>query len=167
MLVPGLRACERVLVHSVGDLNRLKGYGLLENVTLFPHGVLDWPEPAERAASRSFRVASYGFFLPHKGLPELVTAISLLRQDGRDVRLNMVNAEYPIGESAALVAQVKDLVRQLGVGDRVDMCTDFLDDHDSLAKLDAADLIVFPYQNTGESASGAVRQSLSTGCSAS
>lgn len=163
MLVPGLRACERVLVHSVGDLNRLKGYGLLENVTLFPHGVLDWPEPAERAASRSFRVASYGFFLPHKGLPELVTAISLLRQDGRDVRLNMVNAEYPIGESAALVAQVKDLVRQLGVGDRVDMCTDFLDDHDSLAKLDAADLIVFPYQNTGESASGAVRYGLASG----
>lgn len=162
-LVPGLRACERILVHSVGDLNRLKGYGLLENVTLFPHGVLDWPEPAERAASRSFQVASYGFFLPHKGLPELVAAIDLLRKDGRDVRLNMVNAEYPIGDSAALIAQVKDLVRQLDLGDRVELCTAFLDDQDSLAKLDAADLIVFPYQNTGESASGAVRYGLASG----
>lgn len=163
IIVPALRACQRILVHSPGDLNRLKGYGLLDNVALFPHGVLDWPEPAERVPGATFRIASYGFFLPHKGLPQLVEALALLRREGRNVRLNMVNAEYPVSESTTLVAQVKALAQQLGVEELVEFCTDFLDDHDSLARLDAADLVVFPYQNTGESASGAVRYGLASG----
>jgi glycosyltransferase involved in cell wall biosynthesis len=162
-LVPELRGCDRILVHSVGDLNRLKGHGLLDNVALFPHGVLDWCEPQARPVGRTFRIASYGFFLPHKGLPQLVEAIAILRQAGRNVHLTMVNAEYPIPESAALVAEVKETVRKLGIKDQVDFCTDFLEDHDSLAQLDAADLIVFPYQNTAESASGAVRYGLVSG----
>ena len=171
LLLPGLRGCQRVLVHAPGDLNRLKHYGLLDNVTLFLHGVLDWPEPALAPASApaprkvagSFTIASYGFFLPHKGLPQLVEALALLRGQGRDVRLHMVNAEYPVGESRELVAQVRALAQALGVGDHVDLCTDFLEDHASLGRLDAADLIVFPYQNTGESSSGAVRYGLASG----
>jgi glycosyltransferase involved in cell wall biosynthesis len=163
IVVPALRACQRVLVHSVGDLNRLKGYGLVDNVALFPHGVLDWPEPALRKPSETFRIASYGFFLPHKGLPQLVEAVALLQQAGRDVRLSMVNAEYPIADSAKLVEKVRKLARELGVSERVEFCTDFLDDHESLARLDNADLIIFPYQNTGESASGAVRYGLASG----
>lgn len=163
IIVPALRACQRVLVHAPGDLNRLKGHGLLDNVALFPHGVLDWPEPAERTPDETFHIASYGFFLPHKGLPQLVEALALLHREGRKVRLHMVNAEYPVGESAALVAQVKASANELGVADLVEFCTDFLDDHDSLARLDKADLVVFPYQNTGESASGAVRYGLASG----
>lgn len=163
ILVPALRACQRVLVHAPADLNRLKRHGLLDNVTLFPHGILDWPEPAPRPAAKTFEIASYGFFLPHKGLPQLVEALALLRGEGRAVRLNMVNAEYPIAESAQLVADVKALAKRLMVDDLVDFCTDFLDDHASLGKLAASDLIVFPYQNTGESASGAVRYGLASG----
>jgi glycosyltransferase involved in cell wall biosynthesis len=163
LLVPALRGCQRVLVHAPGDLNRLKGYGLLDNVTLFPHGVLDRPEPAPRAAAGTFTIASYGFFLPHKGLPQLVEALALLRGQGRKVRLNMVNAEYPVGESRDLIAQVRALAKSLGVDDHVDLCTDFLEDEASLRRLDDADLIVFPYQNTGESASGAVRYGMASG----
>jgi glycosyltransferase involved in cell wall biosynthesis len=163
ILVPALRACQRVLVHSPADLNRLKRHRLLDNVTLFPHGILDWPEPTPRAPARTFEIASYGFFLPHKGLPQLVEAVALLHREGREVRLNMVNAEYPIADSAQLVAEVKALAQGLMVSHLVEFCTDFLDDHASLHKLNAADLVVFPYQNTGESASGAVRYGLASG----
>ena len=41
--------------------------------------------------------------------------------------------------------------------------TDFLPDHESLSALSDADLIVFPYQSTGESSSAAVRYGLATG----
>ena len=163
ILVPALRACQRILVHAPADLNRLKRHGLLDNVTLFPHGILDWPEPAPRTSGKRFEIASYGFFLPHKGLPQLVEALALLHRDGRDVRLNMVNAEYPIADSAQLVKQVKELARTLSVSHLVEFCTDFLEDEASLARLAAADLVVFPYQNTGESASGAVRYGLASG----
>ena len=163
ILVPALRACQRVLVHSPADLNRLKRHGLLDNVTLFPHGILDWPEPSPRASGKTFEIASYGFFLPHKGLPQLVEALALLHREGRDVRLKMVNAEYPIADSTKLVAEVKALARTLMVSHLVEFSTDFLDDHASLGKLNASDLVVFPYQNTGESASGAVRYGLASG----
>src|SRR5690606_8850856 len=90
-------------------------------------------------------------------------AIALLRRAGRDVRLDMVNAEYPVEESAALVAQVKASAQELGVGEHIAFCTDFLEDEESLDRLGAADLIVFPYQSTGESSSAAVRYGLATG----
>lgn len=166
ILAPALRACQRVLVHGAGDLNRLKAHGLLDNVALFPHGVLDWPPapPAPPGARRgAFLIASYGFFLPHKGLPQLVEALALLVRQGRDVRLSLVNAEYPIAESAALIAQVAASAVALEVAGRVEMVTGFLDDDDSLARLGAADLVVFPYQDTAESASGAVRYGLASG----
>ena len=132
-------------------------------MALFPHGVVDWPEAAPRAGGGTFTLASYGFFLPHKGLPQLVEALALLVRQGRDVRLSMVNAEYPIGESAALIAQVAASAAALGIAGRVEMVTAFLDDHDSLARLSEADLVVFPHQDTAESSSAAVRYGLASG----
>jgi FkbM family methyltransferase len=169
-LVPSLRRCQRILVHSVGDLNRLKALGLVDNVTLFPHGVLDWPAPIGLdsvgpavGSGRTFIVASYGFFLPHKGLLELIEATAQLRAEGLPIRLRMVNAEYPVPESAAMIAKARTMVRERGLGDAVEMCTDFLSDEASLELLASADLIVFPYQQTGESSSAAVRYGLAAG----
>lgn len=164
LIYPGLRACHRVLVHAPGDLNRLKGAGMVDNVALFLHGVVDWEAapPIAPSPSRVFTLASYGFFLPHKGLPQLVEALQLLLAQGRDVRLRMINAEYPIAQSHELVEQVKAHVLGLGLGERVDFCTEYLDDEDSLQRLGEADLVVFPYQNTGESSSAAVRYGLAS-----
>jgi glycosyltransferase involved in cell wall biosynthesis len=163
MLRDGLRACDRVLVHAIADLNRLKALDIVDNVALFPHGVLDLPEPPAPPAQTPFTVASYGFFLPHKGLPELVEAIAELGKQGKDVRLKMVNAEFPNPISRRLIDQVKARIDALAIGDRVEMITDFLSDDESLAALSDAHLVVFPYQATGESASGAVRYGMASG----
>lgn len=163
LLAASLKGCHRILVHAPGDLNRLKAIGLIDNVALFPHGVVDWPDPQPTSITSQFTIASYGFFLPHKGLPQLIDAVSLLVSSGRDIRLKMVNAEYPIAESRALIEEAKKKTAYLGLADRIVFISDFLDDHESLAELSASDLIVFPYQNTGESASGAVRYGLATG----
>jgi glycosyltransferase involved in cell wall biosynthesis len=87
-----LARCHRILVHGPGDLNRLKELGLIENVTLFPHGVREYspsltvrPPPLispPPAPDDCFTLASYGFFLPHKGLLELIEAVSLLNKSG-------------------------------------------------------------------------------------
>ncbi len=165
-----LARCQRILVHAPSDLNRLKALGLVENVALFPHGILDY-SPQQRARNdaafpskkNNFTIASYGFFLPHKGLLELIEAVALLKQWGCDVRLEMINAEYPVPESAAIVQEAKAKISMMGLGDQVRMTTNFLPDEESLALLSAADLIIFPYQETGESASGAVRYGLAVG----
>lgn len=163
LLTEALRSCSRVLVHSIADMNRLKAVGVVDNVALFPHGVLDVPELSPAADTGVFRIASYGFFLPHKGLSQLVEAVGMLVRKGLDVHLDMVNAEYPAAVSREEIEAVRQQVAELGLADRVTMETRFLSDSDSLAALAAAHAIVFPYQGTGESASGAVRYGLASG----
>lgn len=160
-----LQSCHRVLVHTPNDMNRLKTLGLDAQVTLFPHGIMDYTPPAKARTvdDRAFIVASYGFFLPHKGLLELIDAIALLKARGHQVELRMVNAEYPAPQSRALIEQARESIHRHALGDTVSICTEFLEDQDSLARLAQADLIVFPYQDTGESASGAVRYGLAAG----
>lgn len=158
-----LMRCDRILVHSVPDLNRLKAIGLIDNVALFPHGVLNYASTGSVENKSKFPlIASYGFCLPHKGLVELVQAAGLLKKQGQPIRLRLVNAEYPIAESAELVQQLKDLIKKLGIDDLVEMHSDFLEDNESLSLLSEADVVVFAYQQTGESASGAVRYGLAT-----
>lgn len=165
LLVQALKRCHRVLVHSPNDMNRLKQLGLIENVALFPHGIVEYTAPSSIRSNHAgeFFVASYGFFLPHKGLLELIDAIALLRDQGMRVRLEMVNAEYPVPESTNIIDQAKRKIQSMHLGDRVSMCTNYLSDVESLERLAQADLIVFPYQATGESASGAVRYGIASG----
>ncbi len=158
-----LALCDRLLVHSVGDLNRLKALGLTRNVTLFPHGVLDVPAlPPVRSMRDEPIIASYGFFLPNKGLPELIEAFALLRADGFKGRLRMVNAEFPAPISASMILEARRLIRERGLQSVVELHTDFLSDEQSLALLAPARMVVYPYQDTAESASGAVRYGLAS-----
>ena len=164
-----LARCHRILVHTPSDLNRLKGLGLVENVTLFPHGIRDY-EPASKESlhlntyeQKTFSIASYGFFLPHKGLLELIESVALLHQSGKKVHLKMLNAEYPIDQSTALIQKAKEQIKFFGLSDWVELSTEYLQDDESMALLTEADLIVFPYQQTNESSSAAVRNGLACG----
>ncbi|MDY6929814.1 MAG: glycosyltransferase [Pseudomonadota bacterium] len=163
-LVPAFARCQRLLVHSPNDMNRLKAHGLIENVALFPHGVLDFIPSSEQhpGQNRTFVVGSYGFFLPQKGLLELIEAIGILREQGQKVELRMFNAEYPVADSRLLIEKAREKIDEMSVGDFVTMCTDYLEDSTCLSELAKLDLIVFPYRETGESASGAVRYGLTS-----
>ncbi|MBZ9744872.1 glycosyltransferase [Mesorhizobium sp. CO1-1-7] len=161
-----LSCCHRILVHSIADMNRLKDIGLVDNVTLFPHGLIENSATPQDAARRDakgpYLLASYGFFLPHKGLHALIRAVGLLRKNGVDVRLRMVNAEYAVPQSRQLIDEARDLITNLKLDQQVELRTEFLDDQASLALLTEADLIVFPYEETGESSSAAVRHGIAT-----
>jgi O-antigen biosynthesis alpha-1,2-mannosyltransferase len=162
-----LANCHRILVHSINDLNRLKELGLVDNVTLFPHGVFNHNHHANsffgEMKKKNFMIASYGFFLPHKGLLELIEAIALLNKWGNKINLCMINSEYPDVKSAAIIKKARKKISSLGLVNQVQLTTEFLPDYKIFENLSNADLIVFPYQNTGESASGAVRYGISVG----
>lgn len=167
-IVAELRQAERLYVHTVADLNRLKEFGLVENVVLFPHGVYA-PLPADRIALRDDLglagrrvVASYGYLLPHKGIPQLIQAFTQLQARHGDLHLLLINALYPVGESAAERESCRELIQKSGCASRITMVNDYLADDEALACLSLADLIVYPYQNTEESASGAVRMGLAS-----
>lgn len=165
VLIPALARCDRVLVHTPADLNRLKGLGLVANVALLPHGVLDYSPSAVLPvkSGQVVRLASYGFFLPHKGLSELIEAVAIVRANGREVRLDMVNAEFPAPESAQAIAQARRNISMLKLDAFVEMHTEFLSENQSLQLLEKAQLVLFPYQRSGESSSGAVRYGIASG----
>lgn len=162
----GLARCQRLLVHSLADLNRLKRAGLVDNVALFPHPLWHLPPsrtPAPRTTGQGPLVASFGYCLPHKGLPEVLQAVALLRRRGQAVRLLMLNAEYPDPISTDMVNELRRQIDALGLRDTVEFRSDFVPDAEVAALLSQADLLVFAYQDTQESASGAVRHGMATG----
>jgi len=164
-----LARCDRLLVHGLADLRQLRAFGLQENVTLFPQGVLDLPRVDRETARRDLGIpedvpliATYGFLLPHKGTEQIIEALALIRRRKPEARLLMVNALYPVHLSNEQLQKCRAAIDRLGLGDAVTLITDFLRDEQSLQLLRCADLIVFPYQDTGESSSAAVRAGLSS-----
>ncbi len=162
-----LAGVNRVLVHTAADMNRLKLLGLVGNVALLPHGA-PAPLPARepRALTRGTDaplIGSHGFFLPRKGLPQLIEALALLRRRWPGARLRLVNARYDGPESDGEIALCRKVVAKAGLQDAVEFITDFLPAERSLALLAECDAVALPYQSSLEAASGAVRMALASG----
>ena len=166
MIAEELALATRLYVHGVGDLNRLKGFGLTGNVMLFPQG-LALPRqtlttgPIVGAGGKL--IACFGYMLPDKGFLQLIEAFGLLRESHPELRLLMLNAAYPAFESDEEQRHCRAAIAASPHGAAITLITDFLSDDEVLARLREADLIVFPYQKTGESSSAAVRFGLASG----
>ena len=164
LLAPALARCARVIVHSHHDLNRLKAIGVIGNVAMLPLGLLDGlPARFLPRVRGRFVIGSYGFCLPHKGLGPLLKAFASLQKSDPSLRLELVNAEYPTPESRMLIDELRHRVAQLGLDDRARLTHDYLPDAESMKRIRLCDLIVFPYESTGESASAAVRFAIASG----
>jgi glycosyltransferase involved in cell wall biosynthesis len=160
-----LARCDRLIVHKIADMERLRALGLEANVALMPHGVLpveDLPAPPP-LEGRELTLGSYGFLLPNKGIPELIEAVALLRAGGRHVNLALMTAEYPREMSRTLLERCYGEILARGMAPFVRLDARFRPDAEVLADLARCDLLVFPYQQSAESASGAVRYGLAAG----
>ncbi len=157
-----LALATRLYVHGIDDLNRLKQLGLVENVMLFPHGV-SLPKISPVRNTDGKMIACFGYMLPNKGYPQLIEAFGHLRENHPELRLLMLNAAYPVAESEMEQKRCRDAIAASPFGRDITLVTDYLDDAHVLAQLKNADLIVFPYQESGESSSAAVRFGLASG----
>lgn len=159
-----LAAIDRVLVHTVADLNGLSALGLSDNVTLLPHGATSpLPERPVRRFGTAPRIGCYGFFLPGKGIATLIEAFGAVRAEWPDARMRLVNAAYGTAESEAELTACRNLAERLGVAAHIEWETAFLPHERSLALLAECDLIVLPYQESNESSSAALRSALAAG----
>lgn len=156
-----LQKATRLFVHNIEDLNILKSFELIDNATLFPHGVQKRESQTQQNKTKKV-IASYGFMLPHKGIKELIEAFAMLRKKEKNVELLLVNALYPNPISDQYAKECQEKILELGITEHVTMVTDFLSDDASFAYLDTADMLVMPYRDTQESASGAVRYAIAT-----
>lgn len=159
-----------IFVHSIEDLNVLKSFGLVENVTLFPHGVMKRENDLASADIYKNKlgiqnkrvISSYGFMLPHKGIKELIESFIIVKNKYIDTHLLLVNAIYPNSISQEYADECQKLIEELKLEKDVTMINDFLSDEESFKYLDCSDLLVMPYRQTQESSSAAVRYAIST-----
>jgi glycosyltransferase involved in cell wall biosynthesis len=162
----GLRVASRLLVHSLADVERLRGLGLVDNVVLIPHGAPDVVRTnhvRSLTGNDTVTIGSYGFLLRDKGIPHLIEAAGLLKARWPKIRLCLLHADYGGEESKATLAACREAVVASGLDGAVELVTDFLPFETSRARLAACDVIALPYQRSKEGASGALRVALSTG----
>jgi len=171
-----LSFCDRLMVHTPRDLNRLKNLNLIDNACLFPHGIIDFDkndiiEKNEFSryssvnlfpSSKSISISSYGFCLPNKGFPELIYAIKLLRNKNLDIFLTLRTASYS-DEFLWFYNELILLIKNLDLENYITIDTNYHDDKATLRALSNSDLIVYPYQRSNESSSAAIRQGLASG----
>lgn len=163
---PVLHKCDRVIVHTVNDLNNLKDIGVVDNAVLIAH-----PVPQLRCADAlqedtgtdGLLISSYGFALPHKGLVALIEAVALLRHRGLAVSLELNCARHNSHESNAVISAIEARIEELALGAHVTCCFELLSENEVAQRLSRSSLIVFPYLESQESASGAVRDAMALG----
>lgn len=165
-LAAALRKADLTIVHRQQDVRLLLAEGV-ERVLLQEHGILAprFPDKGDnpRVRSLGFTVASFGFFLDKKGIHELLVSFAAALHIRPGLRLKLVNSLYPIPESAQYAASCLKLARDLRIASHLTVSTEFLDEAAVLAELHSSDLIVLPYVESTESASGAIRLPLASG----
>ena len=152
---------DRVFVHSIDDLNTLRLLGLTDNVTLVPHGTqnLTHEQSKRKEANDKFTIGFFGLLFAHKNLPVLLQAFAKFSQN-TDARLIIIS---PVAnaDSEAELQRCRKLCEKLNLDEKVEWNTEFLPIEEVNKKLSDCDVIVLPYGQTDEGASGAARIALS------
>ncbi len=168
-IVSELSLCDRLLVHSANDLNNLKTIGLVNNSSLFPHGVnisdtliQNISASKKTLSSKKLRIASFGYCLPGKGFDQLILACKYLNESYINTDLRICSSVYS-SEYNYLVSELNQLIDRYSLSNRVEICFDYLPEDEINKVLMNADLVVFPYQSSNESSSAAVRNGLKSG----
>lgn len=164
-LVSILADAQAVVVHRAEERERLLASGL-RRVSMQRQGiyVAEHLQRATPAGSEDgvFTVACFGFFLPPKGIYELLEAFSAACFVNPSLRLKLINSLYDIPESHAYASECVRLLRIRGLTERVLLSTGFLDQDEIVRELADSDLVVLPYTHSTESSSAAIRLPLAS-----
>ena len=128
-LVGGLTQADAVIVHRQEDLAKLLNSGV-ECAILQNQGIYVWDNKSGRRAvpgsqRLAFTVACFGFFLPPKGIRELLQAFEAAVQVNPALRLKLVNSLYPGSSSSAYAASCMRFVEERGLSERTQIYTEF------------------------------------------
>jgi glycosyltransferase involved in cell wall biosynthesis len=164
-LAAELAPADAVIVHHPSDRDRLADSGI-SRVQLLPQGIYAPGDlrrlnpPGDNAMC--FMLSCFGFFLPPKGIYQLLQAFAAAVRVNGALRLKLVNSLYNEVHSAAYAAECMQFIRRHNLSDRVLISTEFLDQEAIIAELAESDLVVLPYTQSSESSSAAIRLPLSS-----
>jgi glycosyltransferase involved in cell wall biosynthesis len=166
-LTGALAAADTVIAHRQEDRAKLLEGGV-ERAVMQRQGIYVPRNKAARSAAPgsrplAFTVACFGFFLPPKGIRELLQAFEAAVQVNPVLRLKLVNSLYASSASESYAASCMRFAEERRLAQRTEIYTDFLEEDEILRELSSADLIVLPYTTSTESSSAAIRLPLASG----
>jgi glycosyltransferase involved in cell wall biosynthesis len=152
-------AFDLIFVHSAEDAASLSGLGF-QQVAVIPHGFVP-SNVSQPSKSDKFTIGSFGFLTPHKNIDKLILAVKHARRYCPQIHLKLFNAERSSDDSRHLRAIIETLIDNLGLREFVSARFDFVPEHELIDELGTCDLLVFPYGESNESATGAARIAMS------
>ncbi|MDA9865585.1 glycosyltransferase, partial [bacterium] len=165
-----LRKVDQIHILKNDDAKDLKKQTDLANIAHFPHGNATFTRIEKEILKQKLDlqnnypvIATHGFMVPNKGCLEALESIKLLKKDYPDILYLAINAVNRNNiDSADLAKKFSDKIIELDLEENVIHIDDFLDREEILLLLSAADVLIFPYGESKEAASGAVRLALAT-----
>ncbi|RWA63643.1 glycosyltransferase [Mesorhizobium sp.] len=157
-----LRLFDRVIVHTVRDLNNLGQCGLGHNVTVVPQGI-PYRGNVDISEKLTKRIGSFGFLYEHKNVKALIEGFAYFvaeREDGGLFKLCLVNSVRTDANSKEEFERCRGLIHSMGLERQVEFYSHYLEEWEVEQKLSECDLVVLPYQENPESSSAAVRAAL-------
>lgn len=159
-----LNMCTKLIVHQEKDCDVLVSMGINRDlINLIPLGQIQYAyiTPSVQRANMGIEsnhvIGSYGFLLPHKGIKEVIQAISVLKKTYSDILYLAVCALHDAPQSHEYLDECREEIKKLGLEKNVRLITDYLENSQSMKYLQACDMLIMPYKPTKESASGAIR----------
>lgn len=150
-----------IVVHNHKEQMRLLAMGISKAIYL-PMGIINVPEESKSIARQRFGIkgspviGSFGFLRPHKGIAELIEAVSLLKDIYPGIVLLAMNALYPSEDSYQYKEKIDKLILEFGLSDNVLLETDFFEVEEVIQHLHASDIVVLPYHYSSEGASASI-----------
>jgi len=163
-----LSRVDKIIVHSQKDFEKLKQGGI-NNAKILTHGVKVFSDENKEKLRQKLEInhtpiiASHGLIHENKGLLETIDALKILKNDYPEIlflSINAVNTDN--STSSAVFNQMKEKVTENNLEDNVIFVSDFIEKQEIIKLLHIADLIVLPYSDLQEGASGAVRYSFAS-----
>lgn len=157
-----LKLFDRVIVHTIRDLNNLGQCGLGHNVSVMPQGI-PYRCDADTPKTITKRIGSFGFLYEHKNVTALIEGFASFvrgRQDGELYQLCLMNAVRDDARSEEESQRCKKRISDLGLGGQVELRSDYTSETEVDRRLSECDLVILPYLENPESSSAAVRTAL-------
>lgn len=157
---------DKIFVHSLNDMNFLERMGY-KNIIHFYHGMPLFSDTNKAKLRKRLNIknspiiSSHGLIHNKKGLIETLNAIAILKKDYPNILYIGVNAlNIDNSTSAGTYEEMKETIIKKGLDDNVIIVTEFLELVEVIKLLQISDMIVLPYPELKEGASGAVRTAM-------
>ena len=157
------------IVHQKSDRAILEKLGIKsDRINEIPLGQMQIQDRSAEAVQKALGISStpiigsYGFLLPHKGVLRVIQAVAMLKEKYPKILYIACCSLFNGDASIGYYQECMRMISQLGLEQNVKMISDFLKPEESTYILQSCDALVMAYDDSGESASGAVRFCIAT-----